>query len=87
MKLFLRDQKVIRKRGFGQFNIACKWQRRYRGNAPSEPWYILTSFQDLATTIAAYRQRFDIEEMFRDFKSGAYSLEGSSSIPILLSLE
>jgi hypothetical protein len=25
----------------------------------------------------AYQKRFDIEEMFRDFKSGGYSLEGS----------
>lgn len=27
--------------------------------------------------ITAYQKRFDIEEMFRDFKSGGYNLEGS----------
>lgn len=31
----------------------------------------------LEMSIAAYQRRFDIEEMFRDFKSGGYSLEGS----------
>ena len=29
----------------------------------------------LIDTINAYRKRFDIEEMFRDFKSGGYHLE------------
>lgn len=28
--------------------------------------------------IDAYRKRFDIEEMFRDFKSGGYNLEGTN---------
>ena len=38
---------------------------------------ILTNFGDLETAIIAYQKRFDIEEMFQDFKSGGYSLEGS----------
>lgn len=67
---------MTRQSGFGKFNIAGKWQRGYRGQAPAEPWYILTSFGDLETTIRAYSQRFDIEEMFRDFKSGGDHLEG-----------
>ena len=33
----------------------------------------------------AYQKRFDIEEMFRDFKSGGYSLEGSQLAPQYLS--
>ncbi|MCA2716570.1 MULTISPECIES: hypothetical protein [Microcystis] len=38
---------------------------------------ILTNFGDLETAIIAYQKIFDIEEMFQDFKSGGYSLEGS----------
>lgn len=33
----------------------------------------------------AYQKRFDIEEMFRDFKSGGYRLEGSQLAPQYLS--
>ncbi len=33
----------------------------------------------------AYQKRFDIEEMFRDFKSVGYSLEGSQLAPQYLS--
>ncbi|MCA2507244.1 MAG: hypothetical protein IM550_23380 [Microcystis sp. M54BS1] len=35
----------------------------------------MTNFGDLETAIIAYQKRFNIEEMFRDFKSGGYSLE------------
>lgn len=34
-----------------------------------EPWYIATSLNDLDKAYELYRQRFWIEEMFRDFKS------------------
>lgn len=47
-----------------------------RGQAPAEPWYILKSSGELETTIRAYNQHFDIEEMFGDFKSGGDNLEG-----------
>ncbi len=60
-------------------------EKNYRGFKTKEPWYILTNFGDLETAIMAYQKRFDIEEMFRDFKSGGYSLEGSQLAPQYLS--
>ena len=77
MKLFLNDQQVTKQKGFGTFNVACKWKRTYQGFKTKEPWYILTNFENLDMAIQAYQKRFDIEEMFRDFKAGGYSLEGS----------
>ena len=77
MKLFLNDLQVTKNNGFGTFNVACKWKRNYRGVKTKEPWYILTNFEELNTAIVSYQKRFAIEEMFRDFKSGGYSLEGS----------
>lgn len=77
MKVFLNDHQVTQQRGLSTFNIACKWKRTYRGFKTKEPWYILTNFEDLDTAIRAYQKRFSIEEMFRDFKAGGYSLEGS----------
>ncbi|AOY80064.2 hypothetical protein BJP36_09110 [Moorena producens JHB] len=75
--MFINDRQVTKKPGFGTFNVACKWKRNYRGFKTKEPWYILTNFEELYPAIISYKKRFSIEEMFRDFKSGGYSLEGS----------
>ncbi|NES93282.1 IS4 family transposase [Okeania sp. SIO2B9] len=85
MKVFLNDRQVTKKKGFGSFNVACKWKRSYAGFKTKEPWYILTNFDDLHGAITAYQKRFSIEEMFRDFKSGGYNLEGSRLAPEYLS--
>lgn len=76
-KLFLNGVNVTKSKGFGKFNLACKWKKTYRGVKTKEPWFILTNLDNLDMAIKAYKKRFDIEEMFRDFKSGGYSLEGS----------
>ncbi|MGB8700639.1 MAG: IS4 family transposase [Thermosynechococcaceae cyanobacterium] len=75
MKLFLNNIKVSKGNGFGGMNIACKWKRNYKGFSAKQPWYILTNFESLDLAILAYQKRFDIEEMFRDFKKGGYNLE------------
>ena len=41
-------------------------------------WFILTNLDNLESAIASYKKRFDIEEMFRDFKSGGYNLEDTN---------
>ena len=33
------------------------------------------------TAVKAYKQRFGIEAMFKDCKSGGYNLEGSPALP------
>ena len=76
MKLFLNDKQVTKQKGFGTFNIACKWKQNYKGFKTKEPWYILTNFENIDKAVIAYQKRFDIEEMFRDFKVGGYSIEG-----------
>ena len=81
MKIFIKDRQVTQQSGFGTFNIAAKWKRNYKGFKAKEPWYILTNLVDFKTAIRAYQKRFDIEEMFRDFKAGGYNLEGSKLKP------
>jgi len=61
--------------GLRGFNLACKWKRKILGVAPEEAWFILTNLDTLESAISAYKKRFDIEEMFRDFKKGGYNLE------------
>ncbi|NEO88717.1 MAG: IS4 family transposase [Spirulina sp. SIO3F2] len=84
-KLFLNDREVTKTKNLGTFNVAAKWKRTYRGFKTKEPWYILTNLSDIDTAIVAYQKRFGIEEMFRDFKSGGYNLEGSNLAPAQLS--
>ena len=78
MQLYLDGVSVTKQKGFGKFNVACKWQRKYWGWAPDEGWFILTNLPDLESAILSYKKRFGIEEMFRDFKSGGYKLEGTN---------
>ncbi len=70
LSFFIKVVKVTKSQGFFSFNIACKWKRKIKGVAPKEGWFILTNFESLESAISAYKQRFDIEEMFRDFKNG-----------------
>lgn len=75
---FIKGVKVTKTRGFISFNVAAKWKRKINGVAPKEGWFILTNFDSLELAISAYKQRFDIEEMFRDFKKGGYNLEDTN---------
>ncbi|MEG4218674.1 hypothetical protein QUA27_26135 [Microcoleus sp. Pol14C6] len=56
-------------------NVACKWKGKYRGVTVKEGGFILSKLKTLKATISAYKQKFDIEEMFRDYKSGSYNIE------------
>ena len=78
VSFFIKGVKVTKTRGFISFNVAGKWQRKINGVAPKEGWFILTNFDRLESAISAYKQRFDIEEMFRDFKKGGYNLEDTN---------
>ncbi|MEH1969616.1 IS4 family transposase [Nostoc sp.] len=78
VSFFLSGIKYTKTAGFINFNIAGKWKRKYLGVAPEEGWFILTNLDTLESTIKAYKKRFDIEEMFRDFQSGGYNLESTN---------
>jgi hypothetical protein len=76
--LFLKGVKVTKTQGFFSFNVACKWKRKILGVAPKEGWFILTNLEAFEDAITAYKRRFNIEEMFRDFKKGGYNLEDTN---------
>ncbi len=75
VSFFYQGVKYTKSTGFISFNLAGKWKRKRFGVAPEEGWFILTNLDTLESSIKAYKKRFDIEEMFRDFKSGGYNLE------------
>ena len=78
MAFYLNGVRVTKQKGFAKFNVVCKWKRKYWGWVPDEGWFILTNLPDLESAILAYKKRFRIEEMFRDFKKGGYNLEGTN---------
>ena len=78
VSFFLKGVKVTKTGGFLGFNVALIWKRKINGVAPKEAWFILTNFESLEYAISAYQKRFDIEEMFRDFKKGGYNLEDTN---------
>jgi len=78
ISLFLEGIKMTKTKKISGFNLAGLWQRKIGGMTPKEGWFILTNLDNLYSAIAAYKKRFDIEEMFRDFKSGGYNMEDTN---------
>ena len=78
-KMFLTGVSVTKEKGFGQFNVAAYWKRKYKGKQDLEPWFILTNLNSLSEVLKAYKARAGIEAMFKDCKTGGYNLEGSKA--------
>jgi hypothetical protein len=74
---FLPGVKVTKQKGFGQFNVAGYWRRKYRDKGEDEGWYLLTNLGSSQQAIAAFKCRSGIEAMFKDCKTGGYNLEKS----------
>jgi len=81
IRQFHTNINLTQKQGFGRFNLAVYWKRKYRGKQDNQAWYLLTNLPDLKTAVHIYSQRFGIEAMFRDCKTGGYNLEGSNASP------
>ena len=77
MRLFFPNTKVTKNKGFGRYNVAICWKRKYKSKQLKEPWCILTNINDLKSVIELYSKRIGIEAMFKDCKTGGYNLEGS----------
>jgi hypothetical protein len=69
------------KQGFSRFNLAAYWKKKYLGKQEDEAWYLLTNLPSLKSALGVYRQRYGIEAMFKDCKTGGYNLEGCQASP------
>jgi Transposase DDE domain len=76
---FFSEINITQKKGFGRFNLAVYWRRKYKNKQEKDPWYLLTNLGDLETTVKAYKQRWGIEAMFKNCKTGGYNLEDSQA--------
>ena len=79
--LFYPKISFTQKKGFSRFNLVASWKRKYREKQEDEPWYLLTNLPDLKSAIEIYSQRYGIEAMFKDCKTGGYNLEGCQASP------
>ena len=77
ISFYLRGVKITKSKQVVGFDLAAKWQKKRYALTPEEGWFILTNLGSLELAIKAYKKRFGIEEMFRDFKRGGYNLEGT----------
>ncbi len=73
--IFLQGINVTKTHQIEALTLVGLWRRKVSGIQPKEAWLILTNLKSFKAAIVAYKQRFDIEEMFKDFKSGGYNLE------------
>jgi hypothetical protein len=74
---YLSDVKVTKQKGFGSFDVAAYWSRKYREKEEDKGWYLLTNLGDLKQSIDTFKCRSGIEAMFKDCKTGGYNLEKS----------
>ena len=50
-KVFLSQINITKNKGFGHFNLAAYWKRKYKNKVAKEPWYLLTNLDDLEEVI------------------------------------
>lgn len=74
---YLSDVKVTKQKGFGTFDIAAYWRRKYREKQEDEGWYLLTNLGELKQSIDTFKCRSGLEAMFKDCQTGGYNLEKS----------
>jgi len=53
--------KVTKQKGFGFFDVAGYWKRKYRNNGASSGWYLLTNVGSLKLAIASFKCRAGIQ--------------------------
>lgn len=73
--IFLQGIKVTKTHQIEALTLVGLWRRKVSGIHPKEAWLIFTNLKNFKAAIVAYKQRFDIEEMFKDFQSGGDNLE------------
>ena len=79
--LFYPKVGFTKKKGCSRVNLVASGQRKYRGKQEDEPWYLLINLPDLKSASESYSQRYDIEAMFKDCKTGGYNLEQCQASP------
>jgi hypothetical protein len=73
--VFLRGVNITKSKHKFPFNVAVHYPKEHQGLPITEGWFLLTTLPDINSAVKAYATRFQIEEMFRDYKSYGFNLE------------
>lgn len=73
--IFLRGVNITKSTHKFPFNVAVHYPKEHHGLPITEGWFLLTTLPDINSAVKAYATRFQIEEMFRDYKSYGFNLE------------
>ncbi|WP_414583117.1 hypothetical protein [Scytonema sp. PCC 10023] len=77
VSFFIQNVQFTKQKGFGTFNLAGYYPRKYRGKVEPSGWYLLTNLGSLKAAIKAFKCRSGIEASFTDCKTGGYNLEST----------
>ena len=75
ISIFMRGVNISKSVHKFPFNVAIHYPKEHHGMPIEEGWFLLTTFSDLNTAVQIYATRFQLEEMFRDFKLYGFNLE------------
>ena len=75
ISVFLQGANVTKTAHKFPFNVVAHYPKEHHGLPIAEGWFLLTTFPDINSAVTAYATRFQIEEMFRDYKSYGFNLE------------
>jgi hypothetical protein len=75
VKIFLEGVNISKTAHKSPFNLAVYYPKEHKGIPIEEGWFILTTFSNLETAVQTYATRFQLEEMFRDYKLYGFNLE------------
>jgi hypothetical protein len=59
----------------GVVNVAAHYPKEHQGLPITEGWFLLATLPNINSAVTAYATRFQLEEMFRDYKSYGFNLE------------
>ena len=75
ISIFLSGVNITKSAHKFPFNVAAHYPKEHHGFLITEGWFLLTTLPDISSAVQAYATRFQIEEMFRDYKSYGFNLE------------
>ena len=75
VRIFLQGVNISTTAHKFPFNVVIHYPKEHHGMPIEEGWFILTTLPTLATAVQTYATRFQLEEMFRDYKSYGFNLE------------
>jgi Transposase DDE domain len=75
ISVFLQGVNITKSVHKFPFNIVAHYPKEHHGFPITEGWFLLTTLPDINAAVTAYATRFQIEEMFRDYKSYGFNLE------------